>query len=194
MEAKVYVEPQVNFGLLSEYADKLRSLSELCIKYHRRKLILDVFFYLLIIALLAFGFLTAGVLDGIINVPNDSLFFGNSFWVIAAVSTILVSSCLFIIARIRRAETAYTLSLQNNLRSLYERLALQVRIYSQYAEHGGNDKYRAGELDLRLTDAEGALSLAEEALKVSLGRKAWKAFERRSMRRLEPIPVHEERR
>ena len=94
MEAKVYVEPQVNFGLLSEYADKLRSLSELCIKYHRRKLILDVFFYLLIIALLAFGFLTAGVLDGIINVPNDSLFFGNSFWVIAAVSTIPVSSCL----------------------------------------------------------------------------------------------------
>ena len=194
MEAQVYVEPQVTIGLLSEYADKLRSLSELCIKYHRRKLIMEGLYYSFSIASFVLFILLIDDLSETMNGPGDSLFFfRKNVLAIAAVSMILVITCLFIVGKIKSTETAYTLLLQKNLGSLYERLALQVKKYSQYLEHRENDKYREGELDLRLTDAEGALSLAEEALKVSLGREAWKAFERRSMRRFEPIPVHEER-
>ena len=70
MEAEVSVEPQVTFGLLSEYADKLRSLSELCIKYHRRKLILEVLFYSFTIILTVLMYLYINI---IIERPGPAL-------------------------------------------------------------------------------------------------------------------------
>ena len=155
MEAETYVEPQVSIELLSEYADKLRSLAAAWFRYYRRKVVLDVlFFFFGGIAVLSFGM---AMVMGVFRLfPSETDILGIPTLVFLSIA--LVTSLLYLVITImRNADIGYLDALGIDILSLSGRLERLVKIYSQRAEHVENDRHRLSELDIRLTDAEGAL-------------------------------------